>query len=291
MDVRDRITRLVTFVLILVLGFVLYRVLITPKRQGINSLRRNLKNIELQISGALGEEVILGTGAAGEEQLETFLQKLTLQIPSERDIPKIINKFLTEVGKGLNLDYGLIQPRSLKPKGHYKKLPIELKFSITYPQFNTYLTQLKSLPEVFVIESMDMRRMPGKADRLNVHLVVSAFVMPGAVEQKIEAITLEAYPEEPKASPFLPKAVPTKPKATEAPSEAAVSEKPASPLVLQGILLGELKSAIINDQLIYIDDLIEGYRLINIKKDSVVLQKGRSIIRLRLEDKINDYRQ
>jgi Tfp pilus assembly protein PilO len=284
MDVRDRITRLATFILILILGFVLYRTLITPKRQGINSLKQNLKNIELQLSSVLGEEVTLGGGEAGEEELEDYLKNLILKIPSERDIPRVINQFLTQVGKGLSVDYSLIQPRSLQPKGRYQKLPIELKFSTNYEHFNTYLSQLKALPEVFVIDSMDMRRMPGKADRLNVHLVVSAFVMPGRVESKIEAITMEAYPEEPEASPFIPRGFPPQPEAIKAPSEAAVGETQAPSFILQGIVLGEFKSAIINDRLVYVDDLIEGYRVINIKQDTVILQRGRRVIKLQLEE-------
>ncbi|MFC1540533.1 type 4a pilus biogenesis protein PilO [Candidatus Margulisiibacteriota bacterium] len=284
MDTRDRIIRLTTFLLILILGFVLYRGLITPKRKGINSLKRNLQNIEGQIGSVLGEEVTLGGGAASEEQMEAFLLKLTKQIPSEKDIPQILNQFLNQVGKGLNVDYSLIQPQGLKPMGRYKKLPIELKFSTTYSHLNTYLTQLKSLPEVFMIDSMDMRRMPGQSDRLQVHLMVSAFVMPGGVEKIIQAITGEALPLAPQTSPFLPHELPKKPVTDKTPSAVAVPDSPAPSFNLKGILYGELKSAIVNDRLVYVGDLIDGYEVINIRENNVVLKKGRRIVKLWLDE-------
>jgi len=272
MDLRDRIIRLATLILILILGFVLYRTFVVPKRKGIQSLQKNLKNIELQMANVLGEEVALRGGALEAEELEKHLEKLVLQIPSERDIPKIINRLLTEVGKGLKIDYTLIQPRELETEGRYKKLPIELKFNTTYLDFTSYLTQLKNLPEVFRIESLDMRRSPTDPNQLHIHLLVSAFVMPGEVERRIEAIASpEGYPKEPKVSPFKPKRIPQKIE-TRREVEAQVGEEP--PLVLQGIMRGELKAAIINDHVLYVDDTIEGYRIINIKENSVVLRKA-----------------
>ena len=281
MELRDRIIRLATFVLILILGIILYRTFIIPKRKGIKSLKNNLKNIEFQMANVLGEEVALRGGAIEAEELEKTLEKLVLQIPSEKDIPKIINRFLTEVGKGLKIDYTLIQPQKLEPEGRYKKLPIELEFSTTYAHFNTYLSQLKALPEVFRIDSLEMRRSPADPNRLHVYLLVSAFVMPGEVEERIEAIGKETYPEVlPEISPFKPERVPKK-ITTAREKEMIKGGEPT--LTLQGIMRGELKAAIINDHVLYVDDTIEGYRIINIKENSVVLKKGARIITLELK--------
>jgi Tfp pilus assembly protein PilO len=285
MDMREKIVRLVTLMLIVVLGFVLYRAFIIPKRQGIKSLRKNLKNIELQINNVLGEEVALRGPLKGKE-LEEYLENLILKIPSERDIPRVINQLLTQVGKGLKIDYSLIQPKKLEPKGRYKKLPIELKFSTSYTHFNTYLSQLKALPEVFMIDRMDMRRMPGKPDRLHVHLIVSAFVMPGEVEERAEAIAKEAYPKVPKVSPFKPKRIPKKVKPGEEvrKAEEAAEEEIEPTFILQGIVRGDFKGAIINDHLVYVGDLIEGYRVLNVKENSVVLKKGHKLKILEMKE-------
>jgi Tfp pilus assembly protein PilO len=269
--------------LILLLGWILYRTLITPKRKGINALKQNLKNIEYQIGNVLGEEVELRGGALEAEELEDHLKTLILKIPSERDIPDIINRFLTQVGKGLKIDYTLIQPKKLESEGRYKKLPIELEFTTSYAHFNTYLSQLNAMPEVFRIESMDMRRSPVQADQLHVHLLLSAFVMPGGVEEKAEAIAKEAYPEAPKVSPFKPKAIPVKPKAGPSQPLSPGATETEAPLTLQGIMQGDIKAAIINDSIVYVDDVIEGYRVLNIKENSVVLRKGRRTKILRLK--------
>lgn len=267
--------------LIFVLGFTLYQAFITPKRHGINSLRNNLKNINAQISNVLGEEVVLRGGEAEEKQLQKFLDELILQIPSEKDIPKIINQLLTKGGKGLKIDYTLIQPRKLEPKGRYKKVPIEIKFITTYPHFKLYLTQLKNLPEVFVIDKLDMRRMPGQPELLSVHLIIAAFVIPGGVEEKIDAMAKGTYPKETGVSPFKPKFVG---QATPQENGSLVETspdltKPEAPLNLQGIMQTvqngkNIKAAIINDHIVYVGDYIEGYKIVNVRENYVVLKKG-----------------
>lgn len=283
MDRKDRLIRLITFMLILALGWILYRAFITPKRKGIKSLRQNLKNIEFQISNVMGEEVTLRGGEQEAEQMEDYLKKLILKIPSERDVPKIIDELLNQVGKGLNIDYTLIQPKKLEREGRYKRLPIELKFTTTYSHFNAYLSQLKALPEVIRIDNLDMRRSPAASDLVEIHLRLSAFVMPGEGEEKAEAIAKEAYPEPPPISPFRPQPAPPKPKPV-APRTETYQEIAEPSLKLQGIMRGEIKAAIINDEVVHVDSIIEGYRVINIKETSVVLRKGRRIKILKLED-------
>jgi|GEM_PF-896257 len=287
MEKRDKAVRLITFLLILLLGWILYRMLITPKRRGITSLRQSLKNIDLQIGSVLGEEVVLRGGADEVEQIEDHLKKLILKIPSEQDVPKIIDQLLTAVGKGLPIDYRLIQPKKVESEGRYKRLPIELKFATTYDAFNVYLSQLKSMPEVFRVDSLDMRRSPGNPEVVEVHLQLSAFVMPGEAERQAEAI-VNAYPEKvPEASPFTPKRIPapkSQPAAPKLELEApAVGE---ADLTLQGIIQGEIKAALINDAIVHVDSVVEGYRVINIKPDSVVLKKGRRIKILKLENSL-----
>jgi Tfp pilus assembly protein PilO len=291
MEAKDKIVRFVTFLLILMLGWILYRTLIVPKRLGVESMKKNLKNIDFQISTVLGEEVTLKGGAQEAEQIEEQLKQLILKIPSEKDIPKVLNKFLTEVGKGLNIDYTLIQPKKIETEGRYKRLPIELKFTATYPHFTSYLSQLKNLPEVMRIDSLDMRRSPANPNLLNVHLLISAFVIAGDVEKRAEAIAPEAYPKEvPEKSPFKPEPIPQpkkeepakKPSSKAEVAPAAEFEEPE--LNLQGILRGNLKAAIINDRVVYVDDLIEGYRLVNIKENSVVLKRGRKTRTLDLNE-------
>ncbi|MFH1347988.1 MAG: type 4a pilus biogenesis protein PilO [Candidatus Margulisiibacteriota bacterium] len=291
MYIRDRLIRISTMLLIMVLGFILYQALITPKRKGINSLNKNLRNIELQISDILGEEVVLRGGAEEEEQMQKFLDKLILQIPSEKDIPRIINQLLTNAGKGLKIEYTLIQPQKLLPKGRYKQVPIELKFITNYDHFKLYLSQLKALPEVFKIETLDMRRMPGQPDHLSVHLRVAAFVIPGIVEDKLDAMGKEPAPPPKQASPFRPKEVkqqtsPADEPPDETPFEDEIQE---APLHLQGIMQTvrdgkPIKAAIINDGIVYVDDIIEGYRVINVKENYVALKKGSKTKILKLED-------
>jgi Tfp pilus assembly protein PilO len=273
--------------LILLLGWILYRTLITPKRRGIDSLKQSLKNVDFQIGSVLGEEVVLRGGADEAQQIEDHLKKLILKIPSEQDVPKVIDQLLTTVGKGLPIDYRLIQPRKLEREGRYKRLPIELKFATTYDAFNVYLSQLKSVPEMFRVDSLDMRRSHANPEVVEVHLMLSAFVMPGEGEAKAQAI-VDTYPKKVSAvSPFTPKRIPppkTRPEAPKLELETPVVGEPE--LKLQGIIQGDIKAALINDMIVHVDTVIEGYRVINIKTESVVLKKGRRIKILKIENSL-----
>ena len=281
MNIQEKVTRLITLLLILILGWILYQAFIVPKQAGVKSLQKSLENIDFQINSVLGGDVALRGGVTEVEQLEEHLRKLILKIPSEKDIPKTIHKFLTQVGKGLKVDYSLIQPQKIETEGRYKKLPIELKFSATYNDFNVYLSQLKALPEIFRVEKLEMRRSPGFPDRLEIDLLVSAFVMPGDVEEKVEAIAAGAPPPIREVSPFTPKTIVRKVEAAAEKPETEAEKEPV--FVLQGILQGKIKGAIINEQLVSVDDVIGGYRILNIKEDSVVLRKGSRTIILKQE--------
>ena len=111
--------------------------------------------------------------------------------------------------------------------------------------------------------------------------------MKDQAERKAEAI-VNAYPKEvPEASPFTPKRIPAPPTKKESPplqlEAPAVGE---AELHLQGIVQGEIKAALINDMIVHVDSVIEGYRVINIKTDSVVLKKGRRVKILKLENSL-----
>lgn len=294
MAIKEKIIKLITFVLVFVLAWILYRSMIVPKRDGLNKMKGSLKNVDFQISRVLGEEMNLSDGSVDPEKLEEHLNQLVLQIPSEKELPHIINRLLTQPGKGLDIDYNLIQPQALKKEGRYKKMPINLNFATNYSSFITYLTRLRDMPEMFIIENLSLKRSPANPVRLDVNLKVAAFVMPREGSDPAKAISTAPYPEIaiPTKSPFKPESVPKNTEMSEptADMEAQpVSAEPEIEFYLQGIIqTGEIKgqsikAAIINDKILYIGNMISGYQVINIKTDYVVLRKGGKTLRLKLE--------
>ena len=197
----------------------------------------------------------------------------------------------------MNIDYNLIQPKALVKEGRYKKMPIELNFATTYSSFITYLTRLRGMPEMFIIESLELKRSPANPVRLEVRLTVAAFVMPREGSDVAKAISSAPYPEvaAPAVSPFKPENKPKPKEVKKAPTPVVKAKEPVIQkaeieLCLQGIIqTGEIKgkaikAAIINDKIMYIDDKIGGYRIVNIRADYVVLKRGRQTRKLMLEN-------
>ncbi|MCU0640827.1 MAG: type 4a pilus biogenesis protein PilO [Candidatus Margulisbacteria bacterium] len=284
---KEKIIKISTLGLILLLGFMLYRVFIIPKREGIKNLKRSLKNIEFQMNRFLGEEVAQRGGSMEKDQLEQELAKLVSRIPSERDLPRIIDQILIQAGKGLKIEYTRIEPKESKREGSYLNLPIEIEFLCSYQDLFTYLTQLKALPEVTVTNALDLRRLPDQPDRLAVRLLLSAFVVPEEEEERATAINQELPAGTPSLNPFKPRYAPAATSSAPLPVKVASTDttsRPAEVMTLEGIVKGEFSAALINGQVIYVGDKYNGYELINIRQNSAILRKGGRTITLQQKD-------
>jgi len=278
MPTQQKIIRIIVFFLILILGYVLYQTLILPKQNNYYNLKKTLDNINIQKSKVLVEQKDLKDLPKESADLEKKLESLVAKIPSEQDIPKIINNLLTDAGKGLNIDYQLIEPKNAIDEKIYKRVPIELRFIISYDNFNTYLAQLKKLKETIIIESLDMQRVPREQDKLMIHLLLSSFVMPKAKAEKGESFIRAPFPEisvTKEVSPFKSIKAPEKAKKEKPkPKTDQKAKKVEKPLVLQGIIGGAFKAALINDQVVYLNGTVNGYRVVEISENRVVLRKG-----------------
>ena len=182
---RENIVKIITLALIQLLGFMSYEVFIVPKAKGVKNLRETSSKIERQINAIFGEEVILRGGALQQEEIVRQLEKLSQQIPSEKDFPDIMDDIITKSTRGLDIDFKLIEPQKVVPEEKYKKLPIRLTFSCNYHAFVSYLTQLSRLPAIITVDQLNMVRGLEEPDRLEVDMTLSAFVMPlGPGEEK-----------------------------------------------------------------------------------------------------------
>lgn len=76
----------------------------------------------------------------------------------------------------------------------------------------------------------------------------------------------------------------TRPVVSSAPGVPVVRAVPATPLMLQGILISSHRYAIINNQVLEEGMLVLGWILKKIEKKEVILQKGDSYKTLRLPD-------
>ena len=247
--------------------------LYAPKFRDIKVYRNDLKlvNQELMIiSGKtkLNDKELL----EAKRVLQQELEELGKRIPTEKETPYLMNNFINKVGKGLNIDYKLIQPMGIISENRYKKIPIKVEFTSSYYSFNKYLEQLKKLPATIRIDNLDLFKSD-QYNRVSVRMALSAFVVPGGTlpPQTKEKVDLTTFYD-----PFYPKAVSTTTKTKKV-------YNPLAGLKYSGFLEGTRKRAIINDIPLAAGETVSGFVLVRIEKDKVVLKKSGKLYTLRIQ--------
>lgn len=275
---QEKIIKIVTFCLILVLGFVSYRAIIIPKALGLKIMQDTLRNVDTQLKSLLGEEVILRKGAVQQEAILRQLEELSQLIPSEKDIPRIMDDIITGATKGLNVDFQTIQPQEIKPEGKYKRFPIKLKFTCNYFDFSSYLANLSRLSTIIIVDSLQMIKNAENPDNCDVDLGLSAFVMPEEVEVK-EAEIKEKTPASLLINPFSEK------EKAALPVVKGIRPSVREPeLRLQGVWEGREVSAFINGKIVKVGDYIKGFEVSRIQEKEVVLTKQGKRYILKIEN-------
>jgi len=258
---------------VLIVGIALwgyYNFLYKPKVTKLNSLKRELRTVEMELKLLMPPETTLKNGVDIRQIVRKELEELMKKIPTEKEVPYIIKDFITKVGRGLDIDYTLIKPGGVMPEGRYKKLPITVAFFADYPDLNLYLKELKKLPSTIRIDTLNLRRT-SKAPELEIKMAMSAFVMPGGEPKK------EDFRPERGQFLFDPfyKLEPAK-------KEAPKIEKKMG-LELKGIWYGANVRAFINDKIVGVGEKIDGYTVTRITKDQVILREGDQVLTLKLE--------
>ena len=295
---QDKILRIVTLLLILIFGWVSYRAIITPKREGAKSIANSLKNIDFQINRFLGEEVALRGGSMQAAELKKELEQLSAKIPSEKELPRVIDQVLTRAGQGLKISYNFIEPKKAETEGKYKRVPVELEFVASYADFNTYISQLKKLPELIRADKLRIQRLPDDPTKLSVYILLSTFFMPKEEEENQAALPKEIFAETAAdTNPFQPikallpaftgRAANPEQFRNEGGNQPESAPAPrASPevFVLTGVILGAVNAALINDSVVYLGDKIGNYQLVNVKERMATLKSGQRTLILKQKD-------
>lgn len=256
--------------IVLILVYITYNYLYKPKLNEIYSLKSSLKLIDSEIMMADGGSLLLKDIGTASALLKKELDVLAKKIPSETQTPYLINNFTSVVGKGLNIDYNLIQPSDIVPEQKYKRLPLKVEFEGKYADLNTYLAQLKKLPVTIRVDSLDLRKMSG-TKKLAVSMMLSAFVMPGGAEKPSAAIKGYTYLYD----PFY--AVREK--------SQVLKLEPVKGLRYSGYFLGKEVRAVINDEVLKAGESIQGFKVLKIYRDRVVLIKDKKLYDLTIKEK------
>jgi len=250
-------------VTMLIVAWGSYNYIYAPKLRDIKKLQGDLRILDQEIITIAGKNVDSNKIEETKESLRIELAELSKKIPTEKETPYLIDSFINQVGKGLRIDFKLIQPMGLISENKYKRVPIRIEFESSYYSFNRYLEQLKSLPAIIRIDKLDLFKSP-KYDNVAVKMDLSAFVMPGGVlpPQAKEAVDLTELED-----PFFPKVVKI---------EINVVQRTTtlSGLSYSGFFGGKELRAIINDVPLSEGESISGFTVTKIYRDRVILKKA-----------------
>jgi Tfp pilus assembly protein PilO len=254
---------MVAVAVLLVLLYGMNHYLYAPKFKEINDLKTSLKSIDDEINRVTEGPLPVKDLNVVKAMIKSELNDLSAKVPLESETPYLINNFISVVGKGLNIDYNLIQPGDLVQELKYKRLPLHVEFSGTYADTNSYLAQLKLLPVTIRVDSMDMNKVANQ-NLLTVSMSLSEFVLSGPSTKP---------PGEEKgyssmADPFYIET------GNEETASAATAPKGIKQLKYLGYVRGFVDRAIINDEVLKAGDRILGYKLLKIRKDNVSLVKN-----------------
>jgi Tfp pilus assembly protein PilO len=254
---------IVAFAVTLVLLYGMNNYLYKPKFTEMQSLKTSLKSIDDEIGRVTGGPLPVKDIEAVKAMIKEDLDDLSTKIPSESETPYLINNFIAVVGKGLNIDYNLIQPSDLVQEQKYKKLPLHVEFKGTYADLNSYLAQFKLLPVTIRVDSMELNKVANQ-NMITVNMLLSEFVMPGPLTKP---------PGEEKgyssmADPFYAETGEVEQ------VSAATTPKGLKQLKYLGYVKGLVDRAIINDEVLKTGDSILSYKVLKIRKDNVSLVKN-----------------
>jgi Tfp pilus assembly protein PilO len=262
---------LIAVIAVMAVIWACYTYVYKPKLSEINSLVNSLKLIDSEIKMIDGGDMLLRDLPKAKDLIKGQLNSLSQKIPSEADTPYLINNFISVVGKGLKIDYNLIQPGVLGPEKQYMRLPIQIEFEGDYANLNAYLDQLKKLPVTIRVDSLNLNKM-SDSNKLAVKMTLSAFFMPGGQGRPDEKLAefKRLY------DPFY---VPTSSGSTK---KELIIEK-APDLKYTGFVISKGIKAIINDEMVMTGSIVKGFKVYKIYKDRVVLVKNKKLFELPLE--------
>ncbi len=276
---KENIIKIATVVLALVLGLLIYGILIAPKKQVVANLRKNITRMRSQIKTITGNETFSTGGPAEQKKFEKELAILKAKIPTDKEIPRVIDQIVAQAGKGIKIDYDLIQVKNIVTENNYKRLSIDLRFATTFSSFDRYLSQLKHLPTAVRIDNLNIQTPAAGSGGISVQMAISVFVLPEAIRAASAAKPKEYAASS--ANPFYSK----KNLPAAAPAAAPVITRVVTPeaIKLQGIFsVKSSKMALINDKIVTKGGTVNGYTVIEIGDNRVILQKGRIKKELRI---------
>lgn len=255
-----------------------YNAIYKPQSSALARVKTELANVNnrlLRLKSQIPDiqKETLGDAKRNLETLKAQLSSLELQLPTTGRIPQLLGELVRQA-QGYSIDFVSIRPKAGREKKKYAELAIEMKFNSTYSDFANYLNRLESLSQFLSASDIAMEEMKdGFRGESDVTLTLATLLgeaeasIPGEIKEPAQPAPLPI-----ERNPFLSKFRPVK--------EGEKKDE----FQLSGIISSaKAPTAIINNEVYRIGDIIGNKKVKQILPNMVILTDGRKSTVLTLE--------
>ncbi len=256
-----------------ILCWVYFSVFLKPGINRVSELKKQSRQARKQLDSLVGQ---FPDPQKARAQLKDFNKELidiktrTKQIEggllSASSAPALLKELIKDA-QGKKIDFQTVKQTIEPDKSGFSKLSIELEFDATYRDMLIYLAAIEGVSNFVKIEGIDLvQSKSDPANLVSVSLKLSALLSPGS--QGGGGLSLSAGQE--------PRAIELK-RSPLTPSIKIGRAKEMKGIKITGITYRKAagaSSAIINDTVVKEGDEIEGYKVVSISPESVVISDG-----------------
>lgn len=237
-----------------------------------SSLNNRIEKLKLQMPDIEREKAGLARARKSYEELRAELARLEAQLPSQARVPQLLGELVRQA-QGLGIDFVSIKPKPTKEKAEYARLDIEMKFIAKYTGLVNYLHRLEKIAQFLNTTSVAMEETrDGLREESQMTLNLTTLLAEKGAE-------VAEFREAPLPQPI---SVERSPFVSEFRPGLKTEEKER--YRLSGIISRSGQStAIINDEVYRLGDMVDNMKVIEILPNKVILSDGRETIILTIE--------
>ena len=145
---------------VVIAGIFIY-FLYLPKYEKINSLKKQLTDLEQKLSTAKRNAADLKKFQAKMKEAEAQFNMAMKKLPETKEIPSLLTA-ISDSGQQVGLEFLLFEPKKEKKKEFYAEIPVAMSLRGDYHNLAIFFDQVARLNRIVNITNIQMTRAKGK---------------------------------------------------------------------------------------------------------------------------------
>ncbi len=145
---------------VVIAGIFIY-FLYLPKFEKINSLKKQLTDLEQKLSTAKRNAADLKKFQAKMKEAEAQFNMAMKKLPETKEIPSLLTA-ISDSGQQVGLEFLLFEPKKEKKKEFYAEIPVAMSMRGDYHNLAIFFDQVARLNRIVNITNIQMTRAKGK---------------------------------------------------------------------------------------------------------------------------------